>query len=262
MTYLQPTMISGFALGEFLAFWLLLGLTAMSDRRLAKLRAKPKDEWLLDIMGLLFQGIIIPGLESTVVYQLYHYFWPNLQQSLTVHPLIGFALSFVGIDYLYYWNHRLLHSQWFWPLHQVHHTMSQREVLGTSRNTLWTSFFILYLWVHPGFIYLLTDARGYIAGVSLTVILDLWRHSEIDPPPNSWLHRCLNFWLILPQDHGWHHGEIPRGNYGANLKVWDRIHGTDYFCPNPPASLGIKTDLTLRQKLFWPFKSSSQAKTN
>jgi sterol desaturase/sphingolipid hydroxylase (fatty acid hydroxylase superfamily) len=127
------------------------------------------------------------------------------------------------------------------------------DVLGTSRNSLWTSFLIIYLWIHTLFLYLLNDSTGYLIGVSLTAALDLWRHSQLAISPQSWLFRFLSPWLILPQDHAWHHASDSSGrNYGANLKIWDKLHGTYYYCKEPPASLGIPTTLTLTQKLLYP----------
>lgn len=237
----------------FIAFWILMGLTAANHRRLAAIRAKSWEDWVLDVTGLLFQGLIIPILQITVVYQLYSFLLPNHHGCLNLPAVAAFLLSFVFVDYLYYWNHRLLHSRW-WHLHKVHHTMTDRNVLGTSRNTLWTSFFILYLWIHPLFIYLLVDPSWYIAGASLTSALDLWRHSEIEPAPGSFFHRLLSPWLILPCNHAWHHSNNSNiGNFGANFKLWDKIHGTDYTSDYPPKVLGSEIQLSLTQKLILPF---------
>jgi sterol desaturase/sphingolipid hydroxylase (fatty acid hydroxylase superfamily) len=55
-------------------------------------------------------------------------------------------------------------------------------------------------------------------------------------------------------DHAWHHAQNSGGvNYGANLKLWDRLYGTNYDSNSAPNALGISTDLTLAQKLIWPF---------
>ncbi|MGB3508571.1 MAG: sterol desaturase family protein [Microcoleaceae cyanobacterium] len=234
----------------FITFWVLTILT-LTRQDVWKTNWQ---DWLLDITGLLFQGLVIPVLQITVVYQGYKFILPHWENSINLTSIAAFVLSFVLIDYLYYWNHRLLHSPWFWHLHKVHHTVTQRNVFGTSRNTLWTSFFIIYLWVHSLFIYLLTDSSWYILGVSLTSALDLWRHSEIEPKSNNFLACFLSPWLILPQDHAWHHSNNPKiGNYGANLKIWDVIHGTNFTSDKPPQNLGITTQLTLKQKLFFPF---------
>lgn len=238
----------------FIAFVTLLVLTLARPEHWAKFKAKSWQDWLLDGIGLCFQGVLIPVLQIVLIYQVYQHFFPGSRGILNLHPLLCFCLSFVGVDYLYYWNHRLLHSRGFWRLHLVHHTMTERQVLGTSRNTLWTSFLIVYLWIHALFIYWLQDPTAYMIGVSLTAILDLWRHSEIEPLPGTLLHRVLSPWLILPMDHAWHHAQDSGGaNYGANLKLWDRLHGTNYYSNSAPNALGISTDLTLAQKLIWPF---------
>jgi sterol desaturase/sphingolipid hydroxylase (fatty acid hydroxylase superfamily) len=128
------------------------------------------------------------------------------------------------------------------------------DVLGTSRNTLWTSLVIIYLWIHTLFLYLLTDPTGYLLGVSLTSALDLWRHSRLLIPANTRLFQFLSFWLILPHDHAWHHcREIHNYNYGANLKIWDKLHGTYYESENLPSPIGISLSLNLFQKLVFPF---------
>jgi sterol desaturase/sphingolipid hydroxylase (fatty acid hydroxylase superfamily) len=235
-------------------FFAILTTIAVTDRqRFATICAKSREDWILDGIGLFFQGIAIPWLQVAVVYQLYSYLLPRDRSSFHLPAIAAFLLSFVVVDYLYYWNHRLLHYRWLWQLHLVHHTMTEMDVLGTSRNTIWTSFFILYLWIHALFIYLLSDPMWYILGASLTSVLDLWRHSAIAPESNTIIYRLLSPWLILPQDHAWHHSsDRICGNYGANFKLWDKIHGTCYESDRLPHSLGIETNLTLVQKLFYP----------
>jgi sterol desaturase/sphingolipid hydroxylase (fatty acid hydroxylase superfamily) len=246
--------LKGIDMTIFIAFLTLLILTFVRTEQWANLKTKSWQDWLLDGIGLCFQGILIPLLQIVLIYQVYQHWFPENSGILTLHPILAFSLSFVGVDYLYYWNHRLLHSRWLWRLHLVHHTMTERQVLGTSRNTLWTSFLIVYLWIHALFIYLLQDPSAYMIGVSFTAILDLWRHSEIEPLPGTMLHRFLSPWLILPMDHAWHHAQNSGGvNYGANLKLWDRLYGTNYDSNSAPNALGISTDLTLAQKLIWPF---------
>ncbi|MBD2740312.1 sterol desaturase family protein [Coleofasciculus sp. FACHB-1120] len=243
-------------MGVFFTFAILMTLTVANQRSFTALRTRTYEDWILDAVGLFFQGVLIPILQLTVVYQMYHYLLPSDRALLALPPVAAFLLSFVFVDYIYYWNHRLLHSRWLWSLHAVHHTSTEMNVLSTSRNTLWTSFLIVYLWVHALFIYLLQDPTWYITGVSLSSALDLWRHSTITPIPNSWLYRWLSALLIVPQDHAWHHASSSVcGNYGANFKLWDRMHGTYYKSDRVPDSLGVKINLTLTQKLLWPWKN-------
>lgn len=238
----------------FVAFIGLVGWTIFDKSGRDQLKAKCLEDWLLDSAGLLVQGMLIPLLQATVIYQLYRHWLPMWQGYFHATLILTFFLSFVAVDYLYYWNHRLLHSAFFWNFHQVHHTVTHLDVLGTSRNTLWASFLIVYLWVHSLFLYLLADPTGYLLGVSLSSALDLWRHSQLTIPSNSWLYRYLSPWLILPQDHAWHHSsQSPDRNYGANLKLWDRLHGTYYEESELPSEIGTATSLTFTQKLLFPF---------
>ncbi|MCC5644384.1 sterol desaturase family protein [Nostoc sp. CHAB 5824] len=232
----------------------LVGWTITNQVGRTQLKIKSREDWLLDGIGLTIQGILIPLLQATLVYRLYQHLLPNQQGYLKISLIPAFIISFVVIDYLYYWNHRLLHTKLLWNVHQVHHTVTQMDVLGTSRNTLWTSLLIVYLWVHTLFLYLLANPTGYLLGVSLTSALDLWRHSRLIISANSWLYQFLSSWLILPQDHAWHHcREIHNYNYGANLKIWDKLHGTYYESKQLPSMIGIPSSLNLFQKLFFPF---------
>jgi sterol desaturase/sphingolipid hydroxylase (fatty acid hydroxylase superfamily) len=237
----------------FLTFWTLIGITA-SDRLLrATLIQKSRFDWIIDGIGLLIQGLVIPIIQIVVLKRFYGYVMAQAAGCLTLHPILALGLSFVAVDYLYYWNHRGLHSKWLWRSHLVHHTVTQMDVLGTSRNTIWTSFVIVYVWIHSLFIYLLNDPSWYIWGVSLTCALDLWRHSGLSVSSKSWIYKVISSILILPQDHAWHHAsEMANCNYGANLKLWDLIHQTYFSSSEFPERLGIKSDLSLMQRLLLP----------
>ncbi|NJR18273.1 MAG: sterol desaturase family protein [Calothrix sp. CSU_2_0] len=238
----------------FIFFSVLLTLTGFNYQQRIHFRQKKISEWILDISGLFFQGVIIPALQILFVYKIYNFLLPNYQGIIFIHPILAFCLSFILIDYIYYWNHRLFHNKLLWSIHQVHHTVTQMDVIGTSRNTLWTSFLIIYLWIHPCFIYLLNEPIWYILGASLTSGLDLWRHSIFTPKNNSFFYQILSPWLILPQDHSWHHAsENIYGNFGANFKLWDKIHGTYFPSSSMTEKLGIKSDFHLWKQLFLPF---------
>jgi sterol desaturase/sphingolipid hydroxylase (fatty acid hydroxylase superfamily) len=230
----------------------LLGWTINNQVGRTQLKAKIREDWLIDGTGLTIQGILIPLLQATLVYWFYQHLLPTQQRYFKVSAVPAFIISFVVVDYLYYWNHRLLHTKLLWKVHQVHHTVTQMDVLGTSRNTIWTSLLIIYLWIHTFFLYLLADPTGYVLGVSLTSALDLWRHSNLMIPESSWLYQFLSSWLILPQDHAWHHCR-ENYNYGANLKIWDKLHGTYYESKKMPSIIGTPSSLNLFQKLFFPF---------
>ncbi len=238
----------------FSVFFGLVVATFWSKDGWQRLCERSSASWILDLIGLFVQGFFIPILQVVVVGKLYAWVLPEWQGTIELPPMLGFLLNFVAIDYLYYWNHRLFHGKSLWPVHQVHHSVTTMDVLGTSRNTLWTSLLIVYVWGNGLFVYLLDDPTGYLWGMSVTSALDLWRHSRFEVAAGSGLYRLLSPWLMLPQDHRGHHGSAVVGcNFGANLKVWDRLHGTDFASEDAPEDLGLVLKLSLGRQLVFPF---------
>jgi len=188
--------------------------------------ARSRGEWLIDASGLSMQGAIAA-----------------LFAMVAPHGRIEFpfaaqlALSVAGVDYAFYWNHRLLHTAW-WRWHSVHHTARNLDVVVTSRNTLWTPLLMVYVWTTAAAVILFRDPRGFLLGISITAALDLWRHSTLLLPRR--LHDVVSLVLITPHEHAWHHSSTNTDvNFGANLSIWDRIHGT-YAAPDEaPSSLGV-----------------------
>lgn len=194
-------------------------------------------EWLLDLSGLFMQGAVVPLLGAW----LWGKAWPSAAGTLQMPALAAFVLNFVLIDYLYYWNHRLLHGP-LWRFHAVHHTAERLDVWVTSRNGLLTPFFIVYVWFNGLFVHLLSDPRPYLFAAALTAALDLWKHSG--------LHLDLPF-LMTPNEHRWHHSrERQDVFYGANLRCWDVLHGTTCSTEETPKALGLPLDWPLTRRLL------------
>src|SRR5690606_34754067 len=119
---------------------------------------------------------------------------------------LAFLLNFIVVDYLYYWNHRLLHSQFFWPAHAVHHSIESLDAIATSRNTVWSPILIVYLWANGFAVFMLKEPFWFLAGASATAALDLWRHSQIFAKPATTVPgRLFAKFFITPNDHSWHH---------------------------------------------------------
>ena len=216
-------------------------------------RNKSLEDWTIDCLNLFIQGTLIPLLQPIFISVILARFFPSFHASLDIGPVASFLLNFVIVDYCYYWNHRLFHRKRFFPVHLVHHTAKQMDVLATSRNTLWTSFFIVYLWANGIFIYLLKEPEGFILAIATTAALDCWRHSTFFTKKlQKFFSSRLN--LITPIDHAWHHSNQLNSNYGANLNLFDKIHGTYQYHSDFPEKLGVKDGLTFFQKLINPFR--------
>jgi sterol desaturase/sphingolipid hydroxylase (fatty acid hydroxylase superfamily) len=243
-------------MAELATFWALFLVVLLAPARRARLAAKPRADWLLDLAGLAVQGGLIPLLQAGLLLAALRAAWPEAEGALSLGAAGAFLLNFVAVDALYYWNHRAFHRPRLWPVHAVHHTMTELDVLGTSRNTLWTSLLIVYVWVNAVLVFVIEERAAYLAAVSLTACLDLWRHSPAGPPAGGRLDRLLGLALITPNDHAWHHArDVADVNFGANLSLWDRAFGTLYRPGRAPAALGVPSPLGLGRRLWWPFPS-------
>ena len=216
-------------------FWLLAASTLLVPQKRRTAFTRTKAEWAVDLIGLTMHGTIVPLFQTLVVYGVLAYVAPKWHGVVTMPWLAAFALNFVVIDYLYYWNHRWLHSARIWRFHSLHHSGRGFDVAATSRNSAVTTFLILYIWVNGIALFLLADPTPFALAMLASNCLDLLRHSGI----GRWWDRFPGNLLISPRDHAWHHSRDLHGvNYGANLSIWDRIHGTYQASDALPEHLG------------------------
>lgn len=234
----------------FIVFCTLVAVLFCSSKIRANSLRRSWGDWLIDLTGLFIQGILIPAIQIGIGYFLFTWLMPSWKSRLEVGWAGGFFLNFIVVDYLYYWNHRLLHRPKLWFAHQVHHNAKQLDVLATSRNTIWSPSLILYIWINTFFVFLLRDSRGYIVAAGLTAALDLWRHSNlVTPKALCW----LKLFLITPEEHAWHHSQELFGiNYGANFSLWDRWHHTYFSAKESPKQFGVPVRLPIWRKLIFP----------
>lgn len=243
---------------EAIVFGALFGLLLLSHEARQRLKAKSRFEWLLDISNLTIQGTLIPLLRYALFFILLKALWPQGQGLLQLHWATGFLINFVVVDYLYYWNHRLMHSRRAFPVHLVHHTVSHMDVFATSRNTLWTSFFFVYLWVNGLMLYLTDLNAGFVFAMALTASLDLWKHSNSLSSRPKLQQMISRFGIMTPMDHAWHHSSRLNYNYGATWNLFDRIHGTYLSSENYPERLGVNPRLSPMQLLLNPFANPTR----
>lgn len=209
-------------------------------------------DWLLSLSGFWMQGVVIPVLGYLLSSKLFPSFFPELQGILPVGFLGAFLLNFIGIDFLYYLQHRSFHQiPWLWNLHAPHHYSPTVNVWATSRNAIITNFLFVYILVNPFIAYLCDSTEGFFAGAMMTASLDLFRHTSLHIRAP-----LLNRLFILPQHHHRHHdAEKPFANYGANWCIWDRLFGTlDLSCCTTHI-YAIKDTPSLSTQLLFPWKA-------
>lgn len=204
------------------AFWLLFLL----ERKHSRLRAGAaytRGDWIMNLTGFFMQGAVVPLLGYWLATEIFPEVWPAARGILPLGFVGAFLLNVVGVDFLYYLQHRAFHKvSWLWKLHAPHHFSPTVNVWATSRNALITHFIFVYTLVNPVLGYLCDRPDAFFAGAMLTAALDLLRHSSL--PLNFPLLKGV---VVLPRDHHHHHdGEKGDANYGANFIIWDRLFGT------------------------------------
>ncbi len=217
-------------------------------------------DWSLNLIGFAFQGCVVPVCGYWITTRWLPLVLPHGQGSLPMGYWGAFALNFMGVDLLYYWQHRLFHkSQWLWKFHQCHHASPTLDVWATSRNTAVTHFLFVYMLINPVFGFLCASPEGFFAGAAATASLDLMRHSRIDLrcTAAAGALRLLSQVLVTPLEHHRHHdAEGPAVNFGANLILWDRLFGTARIGGEYPAHYrvaGVPAPLT---QLLYPLKGT------
>jgi sterol desaturase/sphingolipid hydroxylase (fatty acid hydroxylase superfamily) len=237
----------------------LLSLATLADSRVRRRSlARSRAEWAVDAASLVSQGLLVPLLQTSLLVLGLRWAAPGLEASVSVPPAAAFLLNFVAVDYLYYWNHRLLHRGAAWRFHRLHHSATHLDVWVSSRNSAVTPLLIVYFWANGLALYLLAEPAGFALALALTAALDLWRHGSWFPAAGTLSHRALSRLLITPHEHAWHHSSSLHGvNFGANLALWDRLHGTYATPAEYPAELGLGSEGTVWKDFLAPRKDAA-----
>jgi sterol desaturase/sphingolipid hydroxylase (fatty acid hydroxylase superfamily) len=137
---------------------------------------------------------------------------------------LAWAAAFVGVDFFYYWWHRLSHEvNFLWAAHVVHHQSEDYNLAVALRQAVLTSWTALPFYLPlaflgvPPLVFAITHA--------LSTLYQFWIHTQLVGKIRGPLDWILN----LPSHHRVHHAINPRyldKNYGATLIVWDRLFGT------------------------------------
>ena len=145
----------------------------------------------------------------------------------TVPWPILLLISLLVKDFADYWNHRLMHMRWIWPIHAVHHSDTHVNFLTSYRihflesGFMDASYVILLTWLG------IPPIMGAI-GRMLFTLFNCYVHIDID-----FDHGPLKYLLAPPRQHRWHHADHPDA-YGKNLAIvfpfYDVFFGT-YYVP-------------------------------
>jgi alkylglycerol monooxygenase len=133
------------------------------------------------------------------------------------------VVGLVGIDFLYYWWHRMSHVvNVLWAVHAVHHQSEDFNFAVALRQPAFEALTIIPF--HLPLALLGVEPWIYAFCYAIDLIYQFWIHTEL-PGRLGVVEYVLN----TPSSHRVHHGINPQyldRNYGGILVVWDRLFGT------------------------------------
>ncbi|WP_445366660.1 sterol desaturase family protein [Methylomonas sp. BW4-1] len=165
----------------------------------------------------------------------------GLLNNLPVPDWLNISLSLLLLDLAIYAQHVAAHRwQWFWRLHQVHHSDIDFDTTTAVR------FHPLEIMLSMLYKVLLVIALGAdpLAVIAFEIILNgcaLFNHGNVSLPPL--VGRGLRYLLVTPDMHRIHHSARQaetNSNYGFSLSCWDRLFNT--YCHQ---SQQAQTEMTI-----------------
>jgi len=218
-------------------FFALIGLELLVTRLLERDYYR-----LADSLADLSCGIVQQLLEvfvKTALFAGYLFIYRFHLLEIRADSALAWLLCFLGVDFLYYWFHRLSHEvNAFWAAHVVHHQSEEYNLAVALRQGA------LQGWFSWAF-YLPLAAIGFpplmfLATSSIDTLYQFWIHTRVIGRlgPLEWVFNT-------PSHHRVHHGRNPKyidKNHAGTLIIWDRMFGT--FQPEEEEPVyGITTPL-------------------
>lgn len=167
------------------------------------------------VVGVLMKGIFTAG-----------YFW--LYENYRFIEDIGNAawvwvVLFMGVDFFYYWFHRLSHEiNALWAAHIVHHQSEDYNLSVALRQSWFQGWFSWAFYLPLAIIGF--DPIMFLTLSSFNTLYQFWIHTTTigKMGPFEWIFNT-------PSHHRVHHGSNPKyidKNHAGTLIIWDRMFGT------------------------------------
>ena len=203
-------------------FFLLIGIELLVSR-MKKTNLYRFNDAITNIscgIGSQVIGVFLKTVTILVYVGIYEHF---RQFEIASTPLT-WLLLFIGVDFFYYWFHRLAHEvSILWGSHVVHHQSEEYNLSVALRQGWVQSAFSMVFYLPLAFIGF--DPVLFVVINSFQTLYQFWIHTKTIgklPAP-------LEFVFNTPSHHRVHHGVNPKyldRNHGGTLIIFDRMFGT------------------------------------
>ena len=189
------------------------------------------------LVGNVLVALLIQGSVLFLYFNLYEFRLFNFANQIPIFFL--WITTFIAIDFVFYWYHRLSHRvRILWAIHMNHHSSTEMNFSVSFRQAWFgpiskVPFFISL----PLFGF--DPAVTAVAGV-ISTFWGVIGHTQIIGKL-GWIDGIFN----TPSNHRVHHGKNTQyidKNYGNLLIIWDRFFGT-YQKEEDKVIYGLTEDL-------------------
>lgn len=183
---------------------------------------------LNDTISNLSSGIIsqVVGVFTKIVtIGVYVWIYNNFRVFKNIpNEWYTWILLFIGVDFFYYWFHRLSHEvSVLWGTHVVHHQSEEYNLSVALRQSATQTFGSFWFYLPLAFIGFSPTLFATIAAIQ--TLYQFWIHTRLIDKMPAWFEYIFN----TPSHHRVHHGVNPKyidKNHGGTLIIFDRMFGT------------------------------------
>ncbi|KRT14009.1 sterol desaturase [Pedobacter ginsenosidimutans] len=181
---------------------------------------------LNDSIANLSQGIgqQLTGIfMKTALFFGYKYIFEHWRLFELPKTIWVWILLFIGVDFFYYWFHRMSHEvNALWAAHIVHHQSEEYNLTVALRQSWFQGWFSWVFYLPLAFVGF--DPIMFLTLSSFNTLYQFWIHTRAIKSMGF-----LEYILNTPSHHRVHHGSNPKyidKNHAGTLIIWDRFFGT------------------------------------
>jgi alkylglycerol monooxygenase len=181
---------------------------------------------LNDSISNLSQGIgqQLTGLfMKTALFFGYKYIFEHWRLFDLPQTILMWFLLFIGVDFFYYWFHRMSHQvNALWAAHIVHHQSEEYNLTVALRQSWFQGWFSWVFYLPLAFIGF--DPIMFLTLSSFNTLYQFWIHTRAIKSMG-----ILEYVINTPSHHRVHHGSNPKyidKNHAGSLIIWDKLFGT------------------------------------
>lgn len=202
-------------------FFILIGIEVIYDRVTNKHLYRLNDAVSNISCGIFEQ--ITGTFAKVFTVMLYVFAYENFRVFTVPETWYWLVVLFLGVDFFYYWAHRMSHEiNLFWMGHVVHHQSEEYNLSVALRQGAMQKVFTAGFYIPLALLGF--SPTWFLMLAAYNTLYQFWIHTEAIRNLGP-----LEYIFNTPSHHRVHHGRNPKyidRNHAGTLIIWDRLFGT------------------------------------